>query len=145
MKEVRLGGIKMKSLLGIMDWSESDYYELFQLTDKLLACDNYYPLNKKALVLFFPDSSIRTRMTFELGIKKFGGDIITFPESTLDKKEKIEDVIKYLQNWADAVIIRHSNFNILKEMDNHSNIPIINAMTSKNHPCEIIHDLYAIN
>lgn len=134
----------MKSLLDIMDWTESEYNELFIMIDKLIAEDNYFPLNKKSVVLFFPDTSIRTRMTFELGIKKFGGEIISFTDSTLDKKEDIEDVVKYIQNWTDVAIVRHNEFNVLEAMDKHSNIPIINAMTSKNHPCEIIHDLYAI-
>lgn len=74
-----------------------------------------------------------------------GGKTIVFPPETLDKKEKMEDVIGYLENWADAVVVRYSDIRIVKSMAEHAKIPIINAMTSENHPCEIITDLYALS
>ncbi len=134
----------MKSLLSINDLSKEEIFNIFESTDKIINKENFDLLKGKRIVLFFPDSSIRTRMSFEFGIKKFGGDIISFPSSTLDKKEKFEDVVGYIENWADAIVIRHSNYNVVKELDRVSKIPVINAMTSTNHPCEIIHDLYAI-
>ena len=96
-------------------------------------------------MLFFPDSSIRTRVTFEKGIQELGGKTILFPPSALDKKEKLEDVMGYLENWADAVVVRHSNIEVVKGMAKNAKIPVINAMTSENHPCEIITDLYALS
>lgn len=64
---------------------------------------------------------------------------------TLDKKEKLEDVAGYLENWADAVVIRHSDIRIVKEVAERASIPVINAMTSENHPCEILADMYALS
>lgn len=60
-------------------------------------------LKDKSVILFFPDSSIRTRVTFEKGIYLLGGQSILFPVETLDKKEDIRDVCGYLNNWADMV------------------------------------------
>ena len=134
----------MRSLLNINDLSKEDIFTIFKNTDEIMEEKKSDLLKGKRIVLFFPDSSIRTRMSFEFGIKKFGGDIISFPTSTLDKREKYEDVIGYIENWADAVVVRHSEYNVIKELDKVSKIPIINAMTSINHPCEILHDLYAI-
>lgn len=61
-----------------------------------------------------------------------------FPTSALDKKERIEDVIGYLEIWADAVVVRHSDINVIKNNALYANIPIINAMTKENHSCENI-------
>lgn len=55
------------------------------------------------------------------------------------------DVIGYLGNWVDAIVTRHSDIEIVKSMAKHARIPLINAMTSENHPCEIIADLYALS
>lgn len=55
-----------------------------------------------------PESSIRTRVTFEKGIQELGGKTILFPPEALDKRENLRDVIGYLENWADAVVVRHS-------------------------------------
>lgn len=92
----------------------------------------------KTIALFFPEGSIRTRVTFEKGVKELGGNTILFPPSALDKKEKLEDVIGYLENWADAVVIRHGDIGVVREVAEHASIPVINAMTSENHPCEIL-------
>ena len=71
-----------------------------------------------------------------------GGDTILFPPEALDKKEDIKDVIGYLENWADMVIVRYKDLSLIEYMAEHSYIPIINAMTAVNHPCEILTDLY---
>jgi ornithine carbamoyltransferase len=68
-----------------------------------------------------------------------------FPPESLDKKEAIKDVVGYISNWADGIIVRHPNIKIIEEMCVHSNIPVINAMTKHNHPCEIMTDLYSIS
>lgn len=54
-------------------------------------------------------------------------------------------MIGYLENWADMVIVRHKDLNLMEEMARYSQIPIVNAMTSVNHPCEILADLYALS
>lgn len=135
-----------KNLVSIDDFSKEEIYEIFKLADKLIEDGNAEkPLEGKTIVLFFPESSIRTRVTFEKGIQDLGGKTILFPPSSLDKKEKIEDVIGYLENWVDAVVVRHSDIEVIKNMAEHASIPVINAMTSENHPCEIITDLYALS
>ncbi len=135
-----------KSLVFIDDFSKEEIYEIFRLADKFAdGVSRVKHLEGKTVVLFFPESSIRTRVTFEKGIQELGGKTILFPPSALDKKEKIEDVIGYLENWVDAVVVRHSNIEVVKSMAKHARIPVINAMTSQNHPCEIITDLYALS
>ena len=135
-----------KSLVFIDDFSKEEIYEIFKLADEF--ADDVSQVNHlegKTVVLFFPESSLRTRVTFEKGIQELGGKTILFPPEALDKKEKIQDVIGYLENWVDAAIVRHSDIRIVKSMAEHARIPVINAMTSENHPCEIITDLYALS
>lgn len=135
-----------KKLVYIDDFSKEEIYKIFKMADELVKDEGRAKLlYGKTIVLFFPESSIRTRVTFEKGIQKLGGKTILFPPSALDKKEKIEDVIRYLENWVDAVVVRHSNIEIVKNMAKYASIPVINAMTAENHPCEIIADLYALS
>lgn len=132
------------NLLRITDLSEAQVLEIFQLADKLGNDSAKRELAGKTAVLFFPESSIRTRITFEKAIADMGGHSIVFPPSTLDKREELEDVIKYIENWADFVVVRHSDFSKVSGLAKYSAIPVINAMTSENHPCEILSDLYAL-
>lgn len=99
----------------------------------------------KSLILFFPSSSIRTRVTFEKGIHLLGGQPILFPNEALDKKEDLRDVCGYLNNWADVIVVRHRNIPILEQLAKYSRVPVINAMTDVNHPCEILTDIYALS
>ena len=135
-----------KSLVYIDDFSKEEIYEIFKLADRFADdVSQVKHLEGKTVVLFFPESSIRTRVTFEKGIQELGGKTILFPSEALDKKEKILDVIGYLENWVDAIVVRHSDIEVVKSMAKHTQIPIINAMTSENHSCEIITDLYSLS
>lgn len=135
-----------KNLIYIEDFSKEEIYEIFKRADQFVNdAGQAKPLEGKTIVLFFPESSIRTRVTFEKGIQELGGKTILFPPSALDKKEKLEDVIGYLENWVDAVVVRHSDIDVVKNLAKYAKIPVINAMTSENHPCEIITDLYGLS
>ena len=133
-------------LVFMKDLSKKEIYEIFKIADRLVNKEGTAGLlSGRTVVLFFPESSIRTRVTFEKGIQELGGKTILFPPSALDKKESIEDVIGYLENWTDAVVVRHRDINVVKNMAQYADIPVINAMTKENHPCEIITDLYALS
>lgn len=135
-----------KNLIYISDFSKEEIYKIFKLTDKFEKSESKEKiLEGKTIVLFFPESSIRTRVTFEKGIWELGGRTILFPPSALDKKEKLEDVMGYLANWVDAVVVRHSDIDVVMNLAKYAKIPVINAMTSENHPCEIITDLYSLS
>lgn len=135
-----------KHLLHFRDLSKQDIRHIFELADRLKSGSNASDLLAgKTVVLFFPESSIRTRVSFEKGIRLLGGDSILFPSEALDKKEDIKDVTGYLENWADMVIVRYRDLALIEYMSECSDIPIINAMTSENHPCEILADLYALS
>ena len=79
----------------LSDFSKQEIIHIFELADKIKADNGVSnPLKGKTIVLFFPESSIRTRVSFEKGIQMLGGNTILFPPSALDKKEDIKDVIR---------------------------------------------------
>ena len=133
----------MKHFLRLTDIDFSTLKEIFACADTIHAQGAV--LAGKSVVLFFPATSIRTRVTFEKGIALLGGQPILFPSDTLDKKEKIRDVVGYLNNWADVLIVRHNSLALLDKIASYSTVPVINAMTDENHPCEILSNLYALS
>lgn len=135
----------MRSLINLSSYTKSDIYEIFTIADEIQLGKYQDILKGKTVILFFPNSSIRTRITYERGIYLLGGQSILFPTETLDKKELLKDVCGYINNWADIVIARHKNMDVLESLGNYLSIPAINAMTDSNHPCEIISDMYSLS
>ncbi|MBP0981696.1 MAG: peptide transporter [Oscillospiraceae bacterium] len=135
----------MKNMIKLTDHTSDDIFEIFRIADELIDGKHSDILKGKSVILFFPESSIRTRVTFEKGIHLLGGQPILFPTEALDKKEAIEDVCGYLNNWADMVIARHKDISLLEKMSRYLSVPLINAMTSENHPCEVLSDLYSLS
>lgn len=135
----------MKDMIRLTDYKADDIYDIFQLTDEVRQGKYQDFLKGKSAILFFPGSSIRTRVTFEKGIYLLGGQPILFPTETLDKKEDLRDVCGYLNHWADIVIARHKDIHLLEKMAEYLEVPVINAMTDVNHPCEMLTDMYALS
>ncbi len=135
----------MKNLVRLTDYSQEDIYNIFNIADEIEQGKYQNIFKGKSVVIFFPESSIRTRITFEKGIYLLGGQSILFSSETLDKKEDLKDVCGYLNNWADMVIVRHKDINVIQKVSEYLNVPVINAMTSVNHPCEVISDMYALS
>lgn len=135
----------MKNLIRLTDYKPKDVYEIFDIADEIIQGKYKDILNGKTVVLFFPNSSIRTRVTFEKGIRLLGGQAVLFPSDTLDKRENSKDVIGYLNNWADVIVVRHKDIAMLETMSQYSKVPVINALTAINHPCEMLADMYALS
>lgn len=135
----------MKNLIRLTELSVDDIYKIFRIADEVSGGGYSDILRGKSAVLFFPSSSLRTRVTFEKGIHLLGGQPILFPSETLDKKEDLKDVCGYLNNWADILIVRHKSVKVLETLAEFSSVPVVNAMTDINHPCEILSDLYALS
>ncbi|MBO5163554.1 MAG: peptide transporter [Ruminococcus sp.] len=135
----------MKDLIKLTDLTLDDIKGIFEIADEILKGKYKDILKRKTVVMFFPNNSIRTRVTFEKGVFLLGGQTILFSTETLDKKEDLQDVFGYLNNWADLVVVRHKDIDVIKKIAKFSCVPVINAMTSINHPCEMLSDLYALS
>lgn len=134
-----------RNFIRLSDLTEEDVKNIFQIADSLQEGKYENALKGKTIVMFFPASSIRTRVTFEKGIYLLGGQSILFEPATLDKKEDIGDVIGYLNNWADGLVVRYPDISMLDKIEEYARMPVINAMTDVNHPCEMLADLYALS
>lgn len=135
----------MKHMLRLTDFTPQELFRIFEMADEIGRGKHSDALHGKTVVMFFPDTSLRTRVTYEKGVHLLGGQPILFPGTTLDKKEDIRDVCGYLNQWADLVIVRHRDITLLERMGQALSCPLINAMTDVNHPCEVLSDLYALS
>lgn len=135
----------MGDFIRLTDLNSDEIEKIFAVADKIKEGEEEKRLQKKSVILFFPESSVRTRVTFEKGIYLLGGQSIRFPVEVLDKKEDLRDLCGYLNNWADLVVVRHRDIHVLEKMAGYLDAPVINAMTDCNHPCEVLSDLYSLS
>ena len=132
----------MRNLIRLDDWSPADVEEVFRLADAYRAGSG--PTMTGSAVMFFPPTSLRTRVSFERGASLMGLQPIVFPSETLDKSESLADVARYLESWADVLVVRHGDIGVLEQLAAAAALPVVNAMTDVNHPCEVLSDLYAL-
>ena len=99
--------------------------------------------NKKTLGLIFQKPSTRTRVSFELAMRKLGGDTIFLSSSELQmsRGEPIPDTAKVLSSMVDTIVIRNDSHEELKLFAENSSVPVINGLTDLFHPCQILADL----
>ena len=96
----------------------------------------YFPLLGKVVALLFEKPSLRTRVSFEVGVRQLGGECVYLSPSDvgLGTREPVSDVIRVLDRWVDIVVSRVFEHQVLDEMNRFSNIPIINALSDLEHP-----------
>ena len=103
-------------------------------------------LYKKILAMIFEKPSTRTRVSFEIGMKQLYGEVITLDQNDtqLGRGESIEDTIKVISKYVDVIMYRGSRQDRLEEIVCASDVPIINGLTDKSHPCQIMADLMTL-
>ena len=141
----------MKHVLSSEQYTRKDLEELFDLADKVKANPQKYKkaLEDKIVAVMFFEPSTRTRMSFEAAVLKLGGKMIITENaganSSAKKGETIEDTIKVLQGYADAIIMRHSSDDSAQKAVKVAKVPILNAGSGKaEHPTQSLLDLYTI-
>lgn len=132
----------MRSLIRLDDFSPADIEQVFALADAYE--EGRGPKTSGCAVMFFPATSLRTRVTFERGAALMGLQPVVLPDSTLDKDEALADVANYLEGWADIIVARHGDIGVLDALATPGALPVVNAMTAVNHPCEVLADLWAL-
>jgi len=132
----------MRRLLRLDDWTLDDADAVFALARAYERGAG--PVLGGAAAMFFPPTSLRTRASFERGAVLAGMQPIVFPPETLDKEEAPRDVAAYLAQFVDVLVVRHPDIALLEALAAAAAVPVVNAMTSENHPCEVLADLYAL-
>jgi ornithine carbamoyltransferase len=101
------------------------------------------PLAGKILALIFEKPSTRTRVSFEVGMRQLGGDVLTLmPDDTqLGRGETIADTARVLSRYVDAIMLRTGNPAKLEELAANATVPVINGLTDNAHPCQLMADM----
>ena len=101
------------------------------------------PLAGKTLAMIFDKPSTRTRVSFDVGIRQLGGESITLTgqEMQLGRGETIADTARVLSRYVDGIVIRTLDHNHVIELAQHATIPVINGLTRRSHPCQVLADV----
>jgi ornithine carbamoyltransferase len=101
------------------------------------------PLEGKTLAMIFDKPSTRTRVSFDVGMRQLGGEsiMLTGAEMQLGRGETIADTARVLSRYVDAIMIRILNHDALLELAAHATVPVINGLTRRSHPCQVMADL----
>jgi ornithine carbamoyltransferase len=101
------------------------------------------PLAGKTLAMIFERPSTRTRVSFEVAMRQLGGDamMLTADEMQLGRGESIADTARVLSRYVDAVMIRTLDHDAVAELAQHATIPVINGLTKRSHPCQVLADV----
>lgn len=110
---------------------------------KKLKKDNKKLIDGKFLAQIYEKPSTRTRISFEVGMKQLGGEVLTLDSSNmqLGRGESISDTAKVLSRMVDLVMLRANSHGTLLELAEHTTIPVINGLTDYSHPCQIMADI----
>jgi len=137
--------LKGRDLLGTADLNTEEITGLLELAQKLKS--NQLELQcKKVLGLLFYKASTRTRVSFSVAMYQLGGQVIDLNPSLtqVGRGEPIEDTARVLDRYLDILAIRTYAQSDLETFANHAQIPIINALTDLEHPCQILADLMTV-
>ncbi len=101
------------------------------------------PLAGRHVALIFEKPSTRTRVSFEVGVRQLGGDVITLTgrDMQLGRGETIADTARVLSRYVDAIMLRTDAAEKLHAMAAHATVPVINGLTADSHPCQIMADV----
>jgi ornithine carbamoyltransferase len=104
------------------------------------------PLEGKTLAMIFEKPSTRTRVSFEVGMRQLGGEVIILDTalSQLGRGETVADTARVLSRYVDAIMIRTNHAEKLAELARHATVPVINGLTDSSHPCQIMADLMTL-
>jgi ornithine carbamoyltransferase len=105
-----------------------------------------HALDAKQMVLMFEKASLRTRLSFETGINTMGGNAIFVDctSSPLGERESIADIARNVERWVDVIVLRTYAHDTITEMAANSRVPVINALSDFEHPCQALADFMTI-
>ncbi|HXW56813.1 MAG TPA: ornithine carbamoyltransferase [Candidatus Cybelea sp.] len=135
-------------LLTGMEWSAAQVRELFRLAAEVKSRPDRYrtALAGRSFALIFEKPSLRTRVTFEVGIASLGGSSVFLDHTAnhLGQRETIPDVARCLERWVHGIIARVFAQSALEELALHSRVPVINALSDRFHPCQALADFFTL-
>ena len=135
-----------KDFLSSLDISKQEIFHILELAKNFKNKNINVELKNKVLGLIFDKSSTRTRVSFQVGMSRLGGSTIDLNPTTsqIGRGEPIKDTARVLSRYCDAIAIRTFNHSDLEEYAKWSSVPVINALTDLEHPCQALADYLTI-
>ena len=141
----RLAG---EDLCSIADLSSAEVRAILKLGHEVKRNPREYrhALDAKQMVLMFEKASLRTRLSFETGFNTMGGNAIFVDQtnSPLGERESVADVARNVERWVDVIVLRTYAHDTITEMAANSRVPIINALSDFEHPCQALADFMTL-
>jgi ornithine carbamoyltransferase len=142
--------LKGKHLITLHQLTSEEIHQILDIASDLKrryrAGDVYLPLAGKTLAMIFQKPSLRTRVSFEAGMTRYGGHAIYLGPSDiqLGKRESAQDIAQTLSRYADAIMARTFGHDIVEQLAEGAKVPVINGLTALVHPCQILADLMTV-
>ncbi len=137
-----------EDLCSISDLSASEVRAILKLGHDIKRNPREYghALDAKQMVLMFEKTSLRTRLAFETGINTMGGNAIFVDQTNqpLGERETLADVARNLERWVDVIVLRTYAHDTITGMAANSRVPVINALSDFEHPCQALADFMAL-
>jgi ornithine carbamoyltransferase len=149
MKKVQASfGLAKPDLLSIEELTTEEIEGILDLAGvvKQRPRDFSRALDGKQIVLMFEKPSLRTRLTFEAGIRSLGGSSLFVDQrgERIGKRETLHDVAHNLERWMDGIVLRTFEHSTVTEMAEHASIPVINGLSDIEHPCQALADFFTL-
>ncbi len=139
--------VKMRHFVCLDDFNTNQLKEFIALGSRLKKAKNVPKvLRGKNLCLIFEKPSLRTKVSFQVAIERLGGKSFYLGpgEAGLGKREAPQDIARTLSQYVEGVVVRTFSFPQLLRFCRYSKIPVINALTDYNHPCQVLADLLTV-
>ena len=137
-----------EDLCSIADLSSAEVRAIMKLGQDVKRNPREYrhALDARQMVLMFEKASLRTRLAFETGINTMGGNAIFVDQtgSPLGERETIADVARNVERWVDVIVLRTYAHDTITEMAANSRVPVVNALSDFEHPCQALADFMTI-
>jgi ornithine carbamoyltransferase len=142
----RPGFLKGRSVCGVGDLSDDEITGLFELTREIKSGRKFTIGQGKTIALLFEKPSLRTKVTFTVGMTRLGGEHIYLSrdEIGLGTRESVPDAARGLSRWVDVIAARTFSDKTVRDLAAHGSIPVINALSDREHPCQAFADFYTI-
>ncbi len=135
-------------LLSIADLSPAEVEYLLELTGRVKANPAAFSEALKGchVAMFFEKPSLRTRLTFEVGVAKMGGttSFIDSNGKRMDERESLKDIAMNLERWVDAIVLRTFSHDTVTGTAEFARVPVVNALTDVEHPCQALADYFTL-
>jgi ornithine carbamoyltransferase len=147
-KKTQTFGLNDPDLLSIQELTTEEIEGILELTAMVKSRPKEFSraLDGKQIVLMFEKPSLRTRLTFEAGIRSLGGSSLFVDQrgEPIGKRESLSDVAHNLERWMDGIILRTFEHSTVTEMAKHASIPVINGLSDLEHPCQALADFFTL-